>query len=158
MMLTLGHSLVISAAKVDYFRKSLELQNDTIGKHEYNLKNLNPSRRQLLDRSDVHYVEDVEKLGQDSSKGTPEESPRDSPLLNFSQEKPNNENETLADEASFEGSSPGHPEEPVVEATKVKGIEKEAGDSDEVFIGMHAKGEDKWKLVQRPRASGAYGG
>ncbi|GAB2255592.1 hypothetical protein Droror1_Dr00009370 [Drosera rotundifolia] len=87
--------------------------------------------------------QDVEKLGQDSSKGTPEESPRDSSLFDFSQEKPNNENETLADEASSEGSSPGHPEEPVVEAAEVKGIEKEADDSDEVFTLMHAKGEDE---------------
>ncbi|GAB2221615.1 hypothetical protein Drorol1_Dr00012800 [Drosera rotundifolia] len=39
--------------------KSLELQNDTIGKHEYNLKNLSPCRRQLPDRSDVHYVENL---------------------------------------------------------------------------------------------------
>lgn len=105
----------------------------------------------------TYAMKDVEKLGQDSSKDTPEESPRDSPLLDFSQEKPNNENETLADEASSEGSSPGHPEEPVVEAAEVKGIEKEADDSDEVFTGMHAKGEDEWKPVQRPRAAGAYG-
>ncbi|KAL9262373.1 Short integuments 2, mitochondrial-like protein [Drosera capensis] len=40
-------------------RKSLELPNDTTGKHEYNLKNLSPSRRQLPDRSDVHYVENL---------------------------------------------------------------------------------------------------
>ncbi|GAB2209701.1 hypothetical protein Droror1_Dr00026923 [Drosera rotundifolia] len=102
----------------------------------------------------TYAMKDVEKLGQDSSKCTPEESPIDSPLLDFSQEKANNENETLADEASSEGSCPGHPEEPVVEAAEIKGIEKEAADSDEVFIGMHAKGE----LVQRPRAYGAYGG
>ncbi|KAL9254531.1 REDUCED CHLOROPLAST COVERAGE 1-like protein [Drosera capensis] len=119
--------------------------------HDSGRRNLSAMKRK------THVMKDVEKLGQDSSKDTPEESPRDSPLLDFSQEKPNNENETLTDEASSEGSSSGHPEEPVVEAAEAKGIEKEVVDSDEVFTGMHAKGEDEWQPVQRPRAAGACG-
>ncbi|GAB2225628.1 hypothetical protein Droror1_Dr00006425 [Drosera rotundifolia] len=150
MMLTLGISLVISAARVDYFSVSDLLDYNPT--HDSGRRNLSAMKQK------TYTMKDLEKLGQDSSKGTPEESPRDSSLLDFFQEKPNNENKTLTDEANFEGSSPGHPEEPVVEAAEVKGIEKEADDSDEVFIGMHVKGEDEWKPVQRPRVPGAYGG
>lgn len=95
------------------------------------------------------------KSDDDSSKASPEGSPRDTLLVAPSQEKQITEDENTMDEASSEDSSPVQPEEPMVEA-EVTGVEKVPINSNEIWSKPKTEGDDGWQPVQRLRSAGTY--
>ncbi|KAL9262358.1 REDUCED CHLOROPLAST COVERAGE 1-like protein [Drosera capensis] len=95
------------------------------------------------------------KSDDDSSKASPEGSPRDTPLVVPSQEKQIIEDENTMDEVSSEDGSPVQPEDSMIEA-EVTGVEKEPINSNEVLSKSKTEGDDGWQPVQRPRSAGTY--